>query len=65
MNHFQRLEIYLTGKAYLEHRKLPGWKGSLSFYIFRCPKHGIVEDYPHGYRERLECPECVKERAKK
>ena len=65
MNIFQRIELYLTGKAYLEHRKLPGWKGSLPFYIFRCPKHGLVEDYQHGYNKYLECPKCLKEWAKK
>jgi len=66
MNQIQRLELLLTGKAFVGYRKLsPKWKEALPFYAFRCPKHGLVEDYPHGYHERLKCPECVKERAKK
>ena len=58
MNAFQRLELFLTGSAYVGHRTRPGWKGSLPFYVFRCPKHGLVEDYPHGYNGRLDCPMC-------
>lgn len=65
MNPFQRIELHLTGRAYIGHRKQPGWKDALPFYIFRCPKHGLVEDYTHGYNDRLDCPECLKERAKK
>jgi len=49
MNPLQRLELFLTGIAYVGHRRRPGWKGSLPFFAFRCPIHGIVEDYPHGY----------------
>jgi len=65
MNQFKRLELFLTGRVFIGHRKLPGWKGTLPFFKFRCPTHGLVEDYPHGYHERLDCPECKKERAKK
>lgn len=61
MNQFQRLELFLTGRAFIGHRKRPGWKKTLPLYAFRCPKHGIVEDYPHGYNDRLDCPECLKE----
>lgn len=29
---------------------LPGWRGHISFYVFRCSKCGKVSwDYPHGY----------------
>jgi len=64
MNPFQRLELFLTGRAFIGYRKLPGWKAPNPFYIFRCHKHGLVEDYPHGYNDRLDCPECFKERVK-
>ena len=47
--------------VYVEHRQLEGWKGPLPFYRFRCPKHGMVESYLHGYYEVLRCPECDKE----
>ena len=58
MNPLQRLELLLTGKAYLGKRRQPGWKDPLPFFAFRCPRHGIVEDYPHGYYSRLSCPIC-------
>lgn len=61
MNKIQRLKLHLTGRVYIGHRTRPGWNGSLPFYKFKCPKHGIVEDYPHGYDDRLDCPECFKE----
>jgi hypothetical protein len=52
----QRIVLRLTGRVYLEHRTRPGWSGALPFYAFRCPRHGIVVDYPHGYSDRLDCP---------
>ena len=58
MNALQRLELFLTGRAYVGHRRRPGWKGTLPFFAFKCPIHGIVIDYPHGYHERLDCPLC-------
>jgi hypothetical protein len=36
----------------------PGWRGFLQFYAFECPEHDFVEDYFHGYRKVLRCPEC-------
>lgn len=57
----QRLKLRLLGQAYIDHRTLPGWKGPLPFYAFTCPRHGVVEDYPHGYEQRLECPMCRRE----
>jgi len=62
INPLKRLLIWLTGAAYIGHRTRPGWKGSLPFYAFRCPVHGLVENYPSGYEQRLECPRCLKER---
>lgn len=58
---YQRLKLRLGHIVYLEHKTRPGWKGSLPFYAFRCKKHGIAEDYPHGHDERLYCPECTLE----
>ena len=52
----------LAGQVYVEHRTMPGWEGSLPFYAFKCPDHGIVVDYPHGYDQRLDCPKCHRER---
>ena len=62
MNPLQRLELFLTGKAYVGHRRKPGWARALPFYIHRCPVHGLVEDYVHGFKggEYLNCPLCLK-----
>lgn len=35
-----------------------GWSAPIMFYRFRCPKHGWVVDYLHGYSEYLDCPAC-------
>ena len=45
---------YRLDRGYIGHRIKP-------FYRFRCPKHGMVENYLHGYAEILRCPECDKE----
>lgn len=59
MSLWQRLKMRLSGYVYVGHRTRPGWQGSLPFYAFRCPEHGLVESYPHGYEQRLECPRCM------
>jgi hypothetical protein len=61
LNLFKRLILHLFGQTYLEHRTRPGLKGSLPFYAFVCPFHGVVVDYPHVYSQRLECPKCIRE----
>lgn len=55
----QRLQIKLTGAAYLDHRTRLGWRDNLPFYAFRCPTHGLVVTYPQGYRQILMCPKCM------
>ena len=57
----RRLQLKLIGYAYIGHRRQPGWKGPLPFYAFSCGVHGLVEDYPHGYNKRLDCPLCLRE----
>jgi len=72
----QRLKLALFGKVFLEDRTRPTWTGDLPFYAFHCSKHGIVEDYPHGYynpfkggipvkckdvTQTLSCPLCSEE----
>lgn len=54
----QRIQLKVTGAAPTGRRSRPGWKGELQFYAFRCPVHGLVENYPQGYGEVLVCPEC-------
>jgi hypothetical protein len=58
-----RLRMQLSGYVYVGERSRDGWRGSLPHYVFECPVHGLVESYPHGYEQRLECPRCVEERA--
>ena len=54
----QRIKLRLFGQAFIGHRVRAEWKGPLPFYAFRCHVHGLVEDYPHGYSDRLDCPRC-------
>jgi len=72
----QRLKLALFGKVFLQDRTRPTWTGDLPFYAFKCSKHGIVEDYPHGHYSPfkggipikfkggtsvLKCPLCMDE----
>jgi len=59
---YKRLILSLAGQVFVEHRTMHGWSGSLPFYAFKCPDHGTVVDYPHGYDQRLDCPKCHRER---
>ncbi len=55
----QKIILKLNGRVYTEHKMRHGWRAPIPFYAFRCDKHGLVEDYPHGYEGRLDCPKCV------
>jgi len=55
----RRVQLRLYGHAYLGKRIIPGCSEGLPFYAFMCPIHGLVEDYPHGYDRRLDCPRCL------
>jgi hypothetical protein len=56
-----RLKMQLSGYVYTGHRRKQGWKGPLPFYTFKCPIHGIVENYPQGFAGKLFCPKCSEE----
>jgi len=43
-------------------RRLPGWSGSVMFYAFKCPKHGIMVDSIPGYDDIPSCQKCVDEK---
>lgn len=58
---WQKLQLKLSGHTFLEYRKRPGWRGHLPFYVFKCEKHGLMIDYPHGFDERLDCIKCFEE----
>ena len=55
---WKRLRMQLSGYIYVGDRQRRSWKGPLPHYAFMCPVHGVVESYPHGYDQRLECPKC-------
>ncbi|MFH2111776.1 MAG: hypothetical protein ABIJ47_11020 [Candidatus Bathyarchaeota archaeon] len=54
----QRIQLLIAGSASTEMRRRPGWRGEIQFYAFRCPVHGIVENYPQGHSQTLKCPRC-------
>ena len=56
-----RLKLQLNGCVYVENRIKPGWRESLPFYLIKCPVHGYVESYPHGYDKKIICPMCLEE----
>jgi len=58
----QRFRLKLLGHVFIGHRIRSGWKRSLPFFAFTCLVHGLVEDYPHGYTDRLDCPMCQREK---
>jgi len=57
---WQRIRLKLFNRTPIGKRRYPGWTGSLTFYLFKCEKHGYVIDYPHGYKGILYCSECMK-----
>jgi len=61
MNILDRLQYYRSDGTYIGHKTRPGWRGSLPFYRFFCPKCGEVENYPQRYAEILLCPKCDEE----
>jgi len=60
----QRIRLLVTGTVPTSRRSRPGWRGSLQFYAFRCPVHGLMENYPQGYGRVLRCPHCDEKAAK-
>ncbi len=62
LNLWQRLLVELGFYVQVGERRFPGWSGSLMFYAFKCPKHGLVVDYIHGYDDVPCCPKCVDEK---
>lgn len=53
---WQRFLVAVKGRVYLEVR------GGLKIYLTKCPRHGYFEDSLHGYKEHMNCPECMKKR---
>ncbi|MBN2336206.1 hypothetical protein JXL21_11655 [Candidatus Bathyarchaeota archaeon] len=59
LSRLQMIKLTMLGCVPTRRRTRAGWAGSIQFYAFRCPLHGIVEDYPHGHGKILRCPLCV------
>jgi hypothetical protein len=55
----QKFALLLTGEAFLG--LVDNAYGQSRLYVVRCKKHGLFLDTPHGYNERFDCPECVRE----
>ena len=56
----QEIRLTILGITSTNKRTNPGWEGEIMYYAFKCPRHGVVEDYPHGFNHRLRCPICQK-----
>jgi len=54
----QMFAMKIKGFIYVSHRTSPDWNGSVPFYAFDCPVHGIVENHPQVNKSHLECPKC-------
>ena len=61
LNLLDRLQLKLTGYVYVGSKQKEGWRGPIAHYLFKCPVHGLVIDYPHGFDSILVCPICSKE----
>lgn len=55
----QKFRLRLFGHVSVGTRMKEGWKAPIMHYAFKCPVHGIVVSYPHGFEERLDCPKCL------
>ena len=60
----QKLRLKIFGHVSVGTRMKKGWRAPIEHFAFKCPVHGIVVDYKHGYRERLDCPKCLEEKYK-
>jgi hypothetical protein len=54
----QKIRLLVTGAVPTSRKTRRGWSGSIQFYAFMCPMHGLVENYPQGYERVLRCPYC-------
>ena len=61
----QKLALKTKGRVFLRYEIRDDWTGPLTIYAAKCGKHGLFEDYLHGWEEELECPECLLERIRR
>lgn len=43
------------------HLKLRGWYEDGDKTYLKCPVHGLIEAYVHGYDERIDCLKCLQD----
>jgi len=60
MNWWQRVKLAIFGYVFLQVEQRKGWASGLPIYVVRCRKHGIFQDYKHGFYRRFRCPDCLK-----
>ena len=60
----QRLRLRLFGHVSVGYMMKQEWKAPIEHFAFRCPIHGLVENYPQGFEERLSCPRCLEDAVK-
>lgn len=61
----QKLALKTKGRVFLRYEIRDDWVRPLPVYASKCDKHGLFEDYPHGWKEELECPQCILERIRR
>ncbi|NIN65455.1 MAG: hypothetical protein GTO63_12315 [Anaerolineae bacterium] len=54
----QKIRLLVNGAVPTSQKSRHGWSGSIQFYAFKCPVHGLVENYPQGYENAVRCPYC-------
>jgi len=60
---WQKIQLLINGYAFLRWEKQEGWKDYLPIYIVKCKKHGLFEDYPHGFGDGyFICLKCLEEK---
>ena len=62
LSFIQKLRLKIFGYVPVGTRIKEGWKAPIKHYAFKCPKHEIVVNYPHGFKQRLSGPKCQEER---
>jgi hypothetical protein len=55
----QKIMVKMSGRVLLRYEIRDDWVRPLPIYAAMCNLHGYYEDYPHGWRSELECPECL------
>ena len=58
---WKKSKIMIFGSTYLHDIRPSKGSNPISYYLFKCPFHGIQKSYPHGWKRYLVCPICMSE----